>query len=118
MNHENETLPVHVFRDSFGPFIALLKEHQIQFMMREARSATVMASSGIIELLQTAALWGALAAVVVAYIRARASRKVIITTKDNTVVHAEGLSVEEVERVLRRAKSLTVIETERQEPGP
>jgi hypothetical protein len=56
-------------------------------------------------------MWSALAAVVCAYLKNKRSRKIIITTKDNTVVHAEGLSQAEVERVLEKAKSLTAIET-------
>ena len=108
-----ETLPVHVFRNSFGPFITLLKEHQVKFTIRENRSEVQMGASGVIELLQSAALWGALAAVIVQFIKSRRSRKVIITTKDQTVVHAEGLSPKELEDVLTQAKSLTAIETEK-----
>jgi hypothetical protein len=110
-----ETLPVHVFKDSFGPFIALLNEHNVKYTMREVRSGVPMAASGVIELLQSAAMWGALATVIVAFINSRRSRKVIITTKDNTVVHAEGLSPKELEKVLTQAKSLTAIETEKDE---
>ena len=83
--------------------------------MRDVRSGVPMASSGVIELLQSAAMRGALATVVVAFIKSRRSRKVIITTKDNTVVHAEGLSPEELEKVLAQAKRLTAIETEKGE---
>ena len=57
-----------------------------------------------------AAMWGALAAVIVAFIKSRRGRKVIITTNDNTVVHAEGLSMSELERVLEHTKSLTAID--------
>jgi len=28
-----ETLPVHLFRDSFGPFITLLNEHEVRYSM-------------------------------------------------------------------------------------
>lgn len=100
------TLPVHVFKESFGPFATLLNEHHVRYQMREVRSGVPMASSGVVEIVQavgSAAMWGALATVVVAYINSRRGRKVIITTKDNTVVHAEGLSVTELERVLEHA---------------
>lgn len=110
-----ETLPVHVFKDSFGPFITLLNEHHVKYTMRDVRSGVQMASSGVIEVLQSAAMWGALAAVIVAFLKNRRSRKVIITTKDNTVVHTEGLSVKEIETVLSQAKNLTAIETEKDE---
>jgi len=110
-----ERLPIHLFKDSFGPFVTLLNEHHIKYTMRDVRSGVPMASSGVVELLQSAAMWGALATVVVAFIKSRRGRKVIITTNDNTVVHAEGLSPEELEKVLAQAKSLTAIETEKGE---
>ncbi|KQU89786.1 hypothetical protein ASC78_21705 [Variovorax sp. Root318D1] len=56
-------------------------------------------------------MWGALAAVIVAFINRRRGRKVIITTKDGMVVHAEGLSTKEIEKVIGEAKSLTAIES-------
>lgn len=110
-----ETLPIHVFRDSFEPIVRLLNENNIRYSMQEARSGVPMNSSGVIDLLQTAALWSALTAVVVAFIKGRSSRKIIITTKENTVVHAEGLSVDELKEVLKQAKSLTAIETKKDE---
>jgi hypothetical protein len=110
-----ETLPIHVFRDSFGPIIKLLNENDFRYSMQQTRSGVPMNSSGVIELLQSAAMWSALAAVVVAFIKGRSSRKIIITTKENTVVHAEGLSLDELKEVLKQAKSLTAIETKNDE---
>lgn len=69
-----------------------------------------MASSHVLEILQTAAIWGALATVVVAFINRRRGRKVIITTKTGLVVHAEGLSIKEIEKVIGEARSLTAID--------
>jgi hypothetical protein len=107
------TLPAHVFKDSFGPFIELLNEHGVKYQMRETRSGAPMASSGVVEIIQAvgaASLWGGLAAVLVAFIKSRTGRKVIITTKDNTVVHADGLTADELERVLGMAANLAVID--------
>jgi hypothetical protein len=106
-----ESLPAHVFKESFGPFVALLNEHKLKYSMQQVRAGIPMASSGIIEIVLSAAMWGALAAVIIAFIKSRTGRKIIITTKDGTVVHAEGLSQKEVEQVLLRAGSLTVIAT-------
>jgi len=108
-----ETLPVHLFKESFGPFLALLNEHHVKYQLRQVRAGTPMASGEVLEIVRAignAAIWGALATVVVAFINSRRGRKVIITTKDNTVVHAEGLSPAELERVLEQAKSLTAID--------
>lgn len=108
-----ETLPVHLFKDSFGPFLGLLDEYQVKYQMRGVRAGVPMASSGVIEIVQVvgnAAMWGAIAAVLVAFINSRRGRKVIITMKDNTIVHAEGLSPDELETVLVHARSLAAID--------
>jgi hypothetical protein len=116
-----ETLPVHLFKDSFGPFLTLLNEHHVKFRLRETRAGVPMASSGVIEIVQAvgnAAMWAALAAVLVAFINSRRGRKVIITTKDDIVVHTEGLSPKELEQVLEHAKSLAAFDptkTQRQD---
>ena len=113
-----KVLPVHLFKDSFDPFLALLNEHQVTYQMREVRAGITMASSGVVEILQVvgnAAMWAALASVLVAFINSRRGRKVIITTKDNTVIHAEGLSVKELEKVLEQAKSLTAFDPTKKE---
>lgn len=79
-----------------------------------------MASSGVIEIVQAvgvASMWAGLATVLVAFIKTRSSRKVIITTKDNTVIHAEGLTAQELERILGMATSIAVIETDGSQTG-
>lgn len=94
-------IPAHVFKDSFRAFVELLKEHGVRYPMREARMGVPMASSGIIEIIQAVgvvSIWGGLAAVLVAFIKSRAGRKVIVTTKYNVVVQAVGLTAEELER--------------------
>ncbi|MGL4573721.1 MAG: effector-associated constant component EACC1 [Burkholderiaceae bacterium] len=114
-----QTLTVHLFRESFGPFVRLLDEHGIKFQMREVRTGAPMASGGTIELIRAVgdvAMWTSLAAVLVAYIKSRSSRKVIITTKDGMVVHAEGLSHQELEALLDRAQNLTAIDTSKTLP--
>lgn len=109
-----QTLPVFLSRESFGDFITLLNEHQIKYQMQDMRSGVVMASSGVIELVQglgNAAMWGALATVIVAFINRRKGRKVIITTKDNIIIHVEGLSIEELEVALEHARNINLIDS-------
>ena len=56
------------------------------------------------------ALWTGLAAVLVAFIKARSGRKVIITQEDNTIVQAEGYSVGDLQQILKLAKSAAAID--------
>jgi hypothetical protein len=44
--------------------------------------------------------WASLAAVLVAWLKYRPSRKLIIRLKDDKIIHAEGLSVDELLRLL------------------
>jgi hypothetical protein len=53
---------------------------------------------------------GAFATVIIAFIKSRNGRKVTITTKDNKVIHAEGLNPKELEEILRQSKSLAAID--------
>lgn len=108
------TLHVHLFKDSFRPFVELLNEQDIKYQMQQVRMGVPMASGGVLEIVQAvgnAAFWPSVATVVVAFINAKRGRKVIITTKDQTVVHAEGLTPSELESVLQQAQSLTAIDT-------
>lgn len=108
------TFPVHLFKASFGPFVQLLNEHNLTYQTREFRSGSVMASGGTVEIVQAVgnvAFWPSLATVIVAFIKSRRSRKVIITAKDGTAVHAEGLTQDELEKILKQARNLTAIDS-------
>ena len=104
-------LPVHVFKNSFRPVLELLNENKVQYQMREQRSGVAMASSsGVIEIFVNASIWASLASVIIAFIKAKNSREVIITTKDNQVVHAKGLDSKQLQEVLKHAKGVTAID--------
>ena len=105
-----ETLSIHTFKESFGPIIELLNEHKVQYQMRQIRSGQIMNSSGVLEVILNPAMWGALATIVVMFIKSKHGRKVIITTKDNNVIQAEGLTKEELEKILKRAKNISAID--------
>ena len=108
-----ENLPVHLFKESFNEILELLNEHDVKYQMREVRMNVPIASGGTLEIIQAVgnvAMWGSLATVIVAYIKSRRGRKVIITTKDGTTVHAEGLSHTELNDLLEKAQNLTVFD--------
>lgn len=106
-----EVLLVNVFKDSFGAILELFNENEIKYQMREQRAGVVMASSGVIEVIINASLWVSLAAVIVAFIKAKNGREVTITTKENKIIHAKGLDSKQLESVLEHAKNITVIDT-------
>ena len=70
-----------------------------------------MASATYVAIAQIATVSGAVATVLVAWIKARASRKVILTLKDQKIIHLEGYSAKEVEAPLQFTESVAVIDT-------
>jgi len=72
-----------------------------------------MAAASAIEIFSgVGAVLAPLATVLVAWIRSKSSRKVMITTKKNEVIHVvQGMSVDEVERILEATRNITVIDT-------
>jgi hypothetical protein len=98
-----------LFKDSKASFLRALDENQIAY----SSSATegIQASGWSIHVGDVSAVAAALASVLVAWIRARASRVVTLTLEGNKVVHLQGLSIAEVERLLPKAESGAVIDT-------
>jgi hypothetical protein len=112
-------IQVSLFKDSYQPFVALLQEGGIAFDERiPSLGAPLNSGFGIdIHTLEAPAFYSALATVICAFLRNRRSRKVIITTRENTVIHAEGLSQSDLERVIAQTKSMMAIETARDNPS-
>ena len=110
-------LVVHVLAGADDDFYEMLDEAGVAFTRRLPQSGVIMNAGDSIEVLQNLAsggVWiGALATVIVKWIKARSSRKVIVTTKENEVVHVfEGMSAEEIERILKATRDLAIIDTE------
>lgn len=106
-------LTIHVFKDSFRTVIELLNENEVKYQMRSHRSGVVMASAEVIEVIVNASLWVSLASVIIAYIKAKNNREIIITTKDNNIIHAKGLDSKQLQNVLQQAKAIAAIDTTR-----
>jgi hypothetical protein len=71
------------------------------------------ATGEVLQFIEHAIPWASLAGVAVAWLRARANRKIIVTTKDNKVIHTEGYSVEQFADILTKAREFTAIDTKK-----
>ena len=100
-----------LFKDSRASFLKDLSEAGIDFEESQPIPGRIMASATYVAIAQIAAVSGAVATVLVAWFKARASRKVILTLKDQKIVHLEGYSVKEVEALLKTTESVAVIDT-------
>ncbi|NSL56874.1 hypothetical protein [Uliginosibacterium aquaticum] len=110
MNH----IEINLFKDSREPFLKMLTDENIEYGEIHKFSVGAVLASGTsigVSLIQASAPWVAFSAVLVAWIRSRSSRKVIITTKDHVVIHIEGMSQQDVEKILDRVENITVIDT-------
>lgn len=102
---------VALFKDSQASFVQALDDAVVAYEELRVPPGQVMASGSMIAIAQTAAVAGAVAAVLVAWLKARASRKVILTLHDKKIVHLEGYSVEQVRELLPLVDHGTAIDT-------
>jgi len=83
----------------------------IKYVHRLPEPGQMMNAGELVEIAKVAV--PAIATVLVAWISARASRKVTITLPDKKIVQVEGRSVQEVEHLLTLAQSVMVMETKK-----
>lgn len=103
---------VALFKDSHASFLNALDEAGISYEELKPMPGQVMAAGSMVVIAQTTAIAGSIATVLVAWIRSRASRKIILTLQDNRVVHLEGYSVEQVQQLLPLVNHVTAIDTQ------
>lgn len=101
-----------LFKDSQASFLHALNDAGVPYEEHRIAPGQVMANCAMITVAQTAAIAGAVATVLVAWLKARASRKVILTLHDKRIVHLEGYSVEQVRELLPQVDHGTAIDTQ------
>jgi hypothetical protein len=109
------SISAYVSKHSKSSFAEMLKENNIEFYEKNLFPAgTVVNASETIEIIKAlggASVIPALATVLVQWLKNKSSRKIILQTKENEVIHLDGYSVKEIETILQKAKNLTVIQT-------
>jgi len=109
-------LEIHLFKGSYASLHKQLSEEGIEFSEKHLFStSTPQVVLGITDFLKTAALWTSLATVLVTWLKGRYGRKVTITNKDKSVIHIEGMSVSDVERLLKNSIIVSAIESNEKE---
>jgi hypothetical protein len=103
---------VALFKDSEASFLQALEDADISYEKLSPPRDTVMAAGTMVVIAQTAAIAGSVATVLVAWVKARASRKVILTIQGNKVVHLEGYTVEQVKELLPLVAHMAAIDTQ------
>ena len=106
---------VALFKDSQASFLQALDEAGIPYEEVRFAPGQVMASGSMVLIAQTAAVAGSIATVLVAWIKARASRKIILTLQGNKIVHLETCTVDQVRELLPLVEQMTAIDTQPEE---
>ena len=83
----------------------------VEYARREPQPGVITNAGEVVEVLKFSV--PAVAAIIVAWLNTRPSRKVTVTQKDNTIWQAEGRSVDEVEKLLTSAKTIMALETKK-----
>jgi hypothetical protein len=111
-----EVLEVGFFKDGAEDFLKLLEDNEVPYERKSHFSpGTVVASGEVLEIVKALAglsLVPSIATVIVQWLKAKSSRKVILQTKDNKIVHLEGYSAKEVGEFIIQSKNISIIQTE------
>lgn len=108
---ERGILTIHLSKHGRPDFEALLRQSGIGFAGRPMRSG-IFAAAQTIEIIDAVgAIVTPLAAVLVTWLKANASRKITIDTQKG-IVSAQGLTQAETEEALKIAKALIVVQSE------
>lgn len=102
-----------LFKDSEKSFTDSLASANIKFSRIIQLSEAPMAAGFAIEVLntlQSASPWAALAAVCIQWIRSKHGREIQVTTQDNQIFHGKNLTEGEFEKVLSQAKFGVVVD--------
>ena len=111
---DTTSIRVNLSRHARNEFFVALKENQIEFVLGKGVLGSIQNSLETIDIINASI--AAIACVLVAWLRGRTSRSVMIQTKNHEVIHVKGESVDEVVKLLREAVSLNVIQTTKDDP--
>lgn len=107
-------ISLRVFRDSATSITAAMSDAGVHHSRRIQLSQGPVAAGWAYEVFSAsnAVPWGAFAVVLVAWLRARASRKVLITLRNGETRHIEGYSASDVAALLAQAREVAAIDTQ------
>lgn len=106
-------LRLELFKHSHDSFLAALDAKEIphntihQFSTAPQSSTLVESISALSEAMP----WNSITRVMIAWIEARKSREIIITTNNGQTIHLKGYSISDAEKVIKSAINASVIDT-------
>jgi Effector Associated Constant Component 1 len=113
----SDIIKLHLFKHGGKAFFRLMSEENIPIQLKRHDPGTVMAAGEVIEIVKVVgglSIVPSLAAVIVQWLKNKASRKIMVQTKDNVIVSLEGQDAnrEKLEELLEIAYSVSAIQTQ------
>jgi hypothetical protein len=109
-----ETLRIQLFKNGSRELFHMLAAQSIPMDMKRSDPGTIMASGEVIEIIKVVggvSLIPSIALIVIQWMKNKASRKIMIQTKKKEIVEIQGMSIDEVTKLLEIAESVTAIQT-------
>jgi|AntRauTorcE11897_2_1112592.scaffolds.fasta_scaffold06043_2 hypothetical protein len=114
-----EKIRLSFFKDGSEAFFEMLDTADIPYeKIQLFPPGTLVASGEAVEIIKAVAglaIFPSLAAIIVQWLKANASRKVYIQQQDNSSILLEGYSVKDIEKIFEDTKRITIIQTEADE---
>jgi hypothetical protein len=107
-------LPVNILTGDDQSFKVMAKENGIVYEERKLIPGAMYASGDAIKILQVisdSGPWLAIAWVLVTWLKQKATRKAMITTKKKEVIHLEGYSIDDVAKFLEQSDHVNILDT-------
>ena len=112
----NDIITVQTFKHSERSFCAGLDELGISYHINHPQPGRIMACGITINIILGSAGVAALAKMAIAWIKARESRQINITTKNGDIVDIKGnYTANEVKKLLTEARQTMIIDTKPEE---
>lgn len=103
-------MKIYLTKEYESDFFNVLREKNLKYTFRATTHDDLGGSITLlfIELIHTPEMWGALAAILIAWIKSKHNAEVIIVDKDSKITYAKDLSESELVRVLENADRLKI----------
>jgi hypothetical protein len=110
-----DVLTINFSKAASDPFISLLRDRGVRYRERVSRTDHIYAATDFIQIMKDAAPGGSsiafvVASAVVAFIRAKHGRKVVVTSNTGVTVVIENLTEREVAPIIENTISMMVID--------
>jgi hypothetical protein len=109
-------LEIHLYNGSYQTLAKEIEASGIEFVERHQFSvSSAQVVLELAEILKTPYPWASLSVVLVAWLKAKANRKITVIGKDGRVIDTHGMAASEIVCILEKTSSVSAYESNDQE---